>query len=549
MRCQPLQGGEKMKFFKNYIGLGILLSLLLLIAACSKDSTDAEEPSDEELDNLNEEGFPIVDEEIDLKFMAGQAPATNPDWNDVMIFNEYEDMTNINIEWEMVTHETLEEKRNLAFGGGQLPDAFHSTSMGSPDLMKYGEQGLLIPLNDLIDDYAPNFKKVLEENPEVEKIITMPDGNIYSLPLMGDPDFLSYRIGPKPFINKKWLDTLGMDMPETTDEYYEYLKAVKEEDPGDNDGVPFGGPNTESLFAYLKGSFGLSNKGSSGGLIDLDPETDDYRFYPIADEYKELLEFMHKLYDEGLIEKNVFSIDHHQYLANSSDGKYGSIVWYSPTQTMGEEVGSQYVGMPALEGPYGDKEWVTVMDPVLGPGAFAITSENDYPAATMRWIDYFYGDEGKELFFMGIEGETYELDEDGNPEYMDHILNSEDGLSYEEELAKYLTFPGGGFPSVTSEEFFKGAESSEESLASADLLSENLVEDPWVSMPHTKEENDQLRGFGTDIEKYVEEMREKFISGDESLDNWDHYVNEIKKMNLDEYMKIKTDTIERQFED
>src|SRR5699024_12229427 len=94
-------------------------------------------------DNLNEEGFPIVDEEIDLKFMAGQAPATNPDWNDVMIFNEFEDMTNINIEWEMVTHETLEEKRNLAFGGGQLPDAFHSTSMGSPDLMKYGEQGLL----------------------------------------------------------------------------------------------------------------------------------------------------------------------------------------------------------------------------------------------------------------------------------------------------------------------------------------------------------------------------------------------------------------------
>ncbi|HLQ72315.1 MAG TPA: extracellular solute-binding protein, partial [Bacillota bacterium] len=521
----------------------ILVGLaLVIITACSKDEEGKPlgEASDKDKEVLNEDDeVPIVNEEITLDIFAGQAPATNPDWNDVLIWNEYEKMTNIDVNWEMVPYESREEKRNLALGGGELPDVFHGAGIPVSDQAKYGKEGVFIPLNDLIDEYAPNFKSIMEQYPEVEKSITMPDGNIYALPLIGDPEFASYLIGPKPFINKEWLDTLDMDMPETTDDYYNYLKAAKDHDPGDNDGVPFGGPDISQLYAYLRGSFGLANKGSSGGLLDVDPETDDYRFYPIADEYKELMEYMHKLYEEGLIEKNIFSIDHNQYLANASEGKYGSVVWYSPRTIMGKEVGDDYEGMPALEGPHGDKMWTVKYDTVLTPGAFAITKENEYPATTLRWADYFYGDEGMKMYFMGIEGETYEEDENGNPVYMDHILNSEEGLTYEEELAKYLTFPGGGFPSMTTEKYFKGAESSPESLEAAEKLEKDMPEDPWITPVHTKEENDELRGFGSDIEKYVTEMRDKFISGDEPLSNWDKYVKEIEKMNLDRYMEIK----------
>src|SRR5699024_4676982 len=163
----------------------------------------------------------------------------------------------------------------------------------------------------------------------IEKSITMPDGNIYSFPMLSDPDFSSMRIGPKPFINIEWLETLGLDMPQTIDDYYDYLKAVKNESPsnGEVDEIPFGGPSVDQLYNYFLGSFGLSNKGSSAGLIDLEPGTDTYRFYPVANEYKELLEYMNKLYSEELIERNIFSIEHDQYLANLSEGKYGSIVW------------------------------------------------------------------------------------------------------------------------------------------------------------------------------------------------------------------------------
>src|SRR5699024_11819812 len=179
-----------------------------------------------------------------------------------------------------------------------------------------------------------------------------------------------------------------------------------------------------------------------------------------------------------------------------------------------------------------------------GLGNFVITKENDYPAATMRWADYFYGDEGSQMFFMGIEGDTFEYNEDGEPEYTDKVLDSD--LAFSEQVNRFFTFPGGGYPTIVKESYFEGAESSEISVEAASKLVDDLVEDPWTSPLHTEEENKKLQGFGADIEKYVAEMRDKFISGKESFDKWDDYVAELEKMNLDEYMEIKETAIERQ---
>lgn len=533
----------------------IMVALLFIITACAEDSGKSSNntkgsSNEKPTENFNETGFPIVDEEITLKFMAGQAPATNPNWNDVMIFNEYEKMTNMHIEFEMVSHDALVEKRNLALGSGNLPDAFHSAGVTQNDFLRYGKQGIIIPLNDLIDEHAPNFKALMEKYPEIKEGVTMSNGDIYGFPQMSDPEFLSMRTGPKPFINKVWLDELGMDIPNTTEEYYQFLKAVKEEKPskGKVDEIPFGAPYIGPFYQYLQGAFGVANKGSLGGLMDEDPETGDYRFYPTSDQYKELLEYMHKLYSEELIEQNLYSIDHNQYIANSSEGRYGSIVWYSPLQIFGEELGSEYANLPALEGPHGDKTWVNMYDPVINPGAFVITSANEHPEATVRWIDHFYGEEGLEMFFMGFEGETFEYDENGNPVYMDHILNSKDDLTYAQEAAKYLTFPGGGFPSLITVDLFKGAESMPDELAGAELLAPDIIEDPWLTLKQTEEENEQLKGIGEDIEKYVEEMRDKFIVGSEPLSKWDDYVKTLEGMKIKEYMDIKINAIERQQE-
>src|SRR5699024_9523532 len=122
--------------------------------------------------------------------------------------------------------------------------------------------------------------------------------------------------------------------------------------------------------------------------IDLDPETDELRFYPISDDYKELLEYLHKMYDEGLIAQNIFSIEDEQYRANTKKGMYGSIVFFAPTVSVGGDKVEEFAGMPTLEGPYGDKEWVNVTPQVDNKSAFVITNENEHPAATVRWVDH-----------------------------------------------------------------------------------------------------------------------------------------------------------------
>src|SRR5699024_3339886 len=125
----------------KYIAFVLVLGMGLLAACSSGDDEEAYSgPTDEELDILNEEGFPIVEDEISLEFFARQDPATNENWNDVFIYNEYEEMTNMDIQWKMVPNESVSEQMNLALGGGELPDVFHSTIMGSSTLMKYGKQ-------------------------------------------------------------------------------------------------------------------------------------------------------------------------------------------------------------------------------------------------------------------------------------------------------------------------------------------------------------------------------------------------------------------------
>lgn len=519
-----------------------MLTVLMFVTACSNNASDDNLISKEEKETVAKEGMPIVEESISLNFIAGQDIRPGDDWNDILVLNEYEKLSNVKVEWELIPSNSIEEKRNLRLASGELPDAFYHMGLPQSDLMKYGEQGIFIKLNDLIEDYAPNLKALFEEYPEIKKSLTMHDGGIYSFPSINEPDFISMRMAAKPFINRDWLDELDLDMPETTEEFYDYLKAVKEEDPGNNDGIPYGSPDIGNLLSWLKGSFGIANRGFTNNYYDVNPDNEDeLRFYPISDGYKEMLEYTNKLYSEGLIEQNIFSMELDQYLANAADGRYGSTNWYGPELQFGEG-GAALEGAPALEGPNGDKKYVGISDPVTSLGAFAITSDNEHPAATVRWIDHFYGDEGSKLMLMGIEGETYEETDDGGVKYKDYITNSDESLT--DELNKF-TIWGGGFPLLFKEKYFFGAETTEQELDAAEKLEPDTIENVLPQLPYTKEERRTLNSLGNDIEKYVNEMQDKFIVGQVPFDEWNAYVETIEKMGLKEYMDVQQVAYER----
>src|SRR5699024_1183474 len=516
-----------MKQTKWIVSIILLLSMGLLFACNSNSDKDTGETSNSDLENLNETGMPIVEEEISFNIFAPSNP-DNTDWNEILIWDEYKDMTHIDVDWQQIPNESLDEKRNLALGGADLPDAFYAAQFSSMDLLKHGEQGVFIELNDLIDEYAPNLTKLMEENPEIRKAITFPNGKIYSFPGVGDPDFLSMHIGARPWFNEEWLDELDMSLPETTDEFYEYLQAVKENDlngNGEDDEIPYGGSDIDGLIRWLRGSFGLAKQNNE--LIDLDPEDKDLRFIPTSDAYKEMLEYINKLYEEELISQNITSINDEQFHADGAEGLYGSTVWFEPAETFGE-AGAAFTGGTALEGPHGDRSF-SRGDLAGRLDGLVITSEANNPEALVRWMDFFYSDEGAKFQYMGIENETFVETSDGEYEYVDDITDSPNGLTVDQEIRKRLAWVGILPPGLMKQEYFYGSESSENSLEATEKLEPYLSEEIWPDFLYTEEENKVLLSTGVDIEKFVEEARDKFIVGDKPFSEWDDYVETLEK--------------------
>lgn len=522
-----------------------MIPIALTLAACGGEAQEAaESEAPESAVEVNTEGLPIVNEPVEMEFFVGKGAMNQPhDWNDFLLWNEYEEMTGIQIDWNQVQTEALEEQRNLSMVQDDLPDVYYLAAFPNTDIYRYGEQGVFLPLNDLIDEYAPNLTALMEENPEIEKAITFPDGNIYSLPSIIEEDFISVRLASRPWINQDWLDELGMEMPETTEEFYEYLVAVKELDPlGNGETIPLGGTSIDELSSYFAGSFGVMNRGVRNGPIDYDEENEELRFYATTDEYRELLEYMNRLYTEGLIDQNIFTIEWGQFLANASENQYASMVFYDPIDLFGEEIGSQYNSMSALEGPNGDQMYTKVAPMVNTIGNFLITNQNENPAAAVRWMDYFYSDEGSKFYYMGIEGETYE-EVDGELQYVDSIRNPEDGSTFEQELSKYLPWIG-STQGIIKADYFNGSESAPTSMEAAEKI-EPHVPEIWGGFTYTAEENDALSSFGADIEKYVSETTAQFIAGDMSFDQWDEFVSTVENMGLEDYMNVKQAAYER----
>ena len=178
--------------------LAALLAALLTLSACTSTNSGSSSASTNsstessgakssavsseaqaEDSNFNETGYPIVNEKITITGFGNQN-VTHKDWQDVYCFTKYEELSNIHIEWTTAPNQGYAEKKNVLLAGGEYPDIFYRAGLSVGDQVNYGSKGLLVPMNDLIDQYAPNLTARFEEVPDMKKCVTMPDGNIYA---------------------------------------------------------------------------------------------------------------------------------------------------------------------------------------------------------------------------------------------------------------------------------------------------------------------------------------------------------------------------------
>lgn len=484
--------------------------------------------------------FPIVDEPLTLKIMASVGVV---DYNDVYVWQKYEEMTGIDVDWVQMKGSESGEKIAAALGTGDYADLIIRCRIGQEKLTEYGDQGLIIDLNEdnMLETYAPNAWNYLQTHPSTLASIMSPEGQIYSLPQVNSGAEL--RVSRKIFINKRWLENVNMEVPTTTEELYQVLKAFKEQDANGNgdpdDEVPMCTHDWWAFQDSFFGAFGLGNRGNHNQVVDYDEENKCVRLIGIQDEYKQMLEYMNRLYSEGLIDQELFSMDSANWTSKANDDRIG--VFANTNFAMLPYADhSEWIGIEeALEGPNGDKLWSPVRADFHSVGNAVIPATCEHVPEVLQWLDYFWTDEGTLFYHYGIEGETFVANDDGTYSYSEEVLSQiGDGASFDDVVARYSPYPGGGNPTVEVAPYFGGGEMEETPAKTANALFEYRPEIIWPSFTFTSEESSELNIIQTDINKYIEAARTEFIMGSKSFDEWDAYVAAIEDMNLETMLEI-----------
>lgn len=502
--------------------------------ATGKADSKTESGSVEASANFNEEGLPIVNETITFTAAARQREDQS-NFNDMQFFVELEEMTNVHIDWTLIDTGAWEEKKSLMLNSGDLPDFFYGIStMSAVDAGKYGSQGLLIPLNDLIDEYGTYMKPIFDLHPEYLAQVTSMDGNIYALPA-----FSAERpIAPvAQFINKDWLEAVGMEVPTTVDELTATLKAFK--DAGDLNG---NGDADEWPLAFQYGSwrdittmfgaFGLPTRAAGASYLIQDHDT--IKFVPMDDSYKEAIMWLNELYEYGCIDPESFTYSGGDYTAKTKADNVGMVsTWTVP---LGDD--SQWAVQPLVTDGNGDANMFYAKFSVLyGPG-FMITKDCEDPAAAMRWADLQYEEDLAFQAFQGMYGSTAELREDGTIRYFESDEYA-DGAEF--EIMRNSTAPGVSSIAALTPEKFATAELAggvglkfEVDEYYKDTCRDEVTELPPLTM--TEEEQEIVTDTKADLTDYVQLMSAKWITEGGIEEEWDEFIAQLEAMNVEGYV-------------
>ena len=489
---------------------------------------------------VNRTGMPITNEVTTFELAAKSRH--NKNFANLEFFQNLEKETNIHIEWNMSSEDGWREKKGLIFAG-DLPDAFYGQGILTDiDVIKYASQGLLIPLENLINEYAPNVKKLLE-NESYRKLLTAPDGHIYALPSITE---LSPVTHDKLFINKTWLDKLGLGIPTTLAEFEAVLTAFKNNDMNGNgrtdDEIPFS-------FLYNRKENGLFSLFGSFGQLDrlnhLIVKDNKVIYTAVTEPYKQAIQYFHELYKKGLIDKEGFTHDFNVYIAKvkSPEKIVGSFVGWSLSSAAGANK-PDYVALAPLKGADGKQIWNTYTSYINAKGSFAITNDCKNPEALMRWVDLHFVPETALQIDQGLLGRTLTINAEGRYDY----LPIPAGKSFTEMIHDYS--PGvNSLGAVTMEIASKlnlNANLQERVELDAFFAPYNVPADQvYPEVYFTVDEVEQIAVLETDITAYVAQNYANWIVNGGIERDWDGYLKRLQQMGLDRYLKIYADAYQR----
>lgn len=464
--------------------------------------------------------------------MAGfDGDGVNHDWTTNLFFQRMEERTGISFTFAQYSdyNEWLKAKELFASGQTEMPDVLFKADLTPQETMEWLEAGKIIDLKPYLAEYAPNLSALFAEHPEWEKAVTLPNGAIAALPGINE-----LQNGNAMWINKTWLDNLGMDMPATAEELTEVLRAFKTGDPNRN------GKKDEIPLTFLS-MWDLKFLGHAFGIVANDYNValgeDGVVRTPLnTEENRAFLTWLHELWQEELIDHSGFSSSDtvRKITDSNADIPYGLIMGPTPLMLLPATALSQYVMLMPLT--YDGKQVYRDLTGDVIRGTFAVSSSCDDPAALVAWVDYLYSEEGCRLAQAGAEDVEYSWNEDGTWSW---VADTETVAST--VLAESTIAEGGNMPGIASTAFQQAYDQQETRDAIASLLAlKEFAVMPYPLAYLSKEDAQRLNELQADVGQYAEQTMVWFVTGDLPINDetWEDFCNTIEEKGMSDVISI-----------
>lgn len=492
----------------------------------------ADDPAD--IPDETEVSLPLVEETVSFRYLYPLQPFTMPyglGQENMYNFQYMEEATNIHMELELLNFMQISESYNIIIASQDYPDFFggfeNYYTNGADEAI---DQEIIIDLMPYINDELADYKAALNQDMDLWMYSLSPDGALASANYLmpgGEPSTAGLMI------RSDWLEELGMEVPETYDEVYDYLVQTRDK---------FGGQGMMLQDVGFEGEFSLSGGYGASGYTSQNFTTHPFiqkdnvvEYSPVTEGYRSYLEMMNKWYSEGLIYPDFASVAWNEQM--DIVGR-GTIALWSSSYDAAATVQTNTEGAVNLRGMAqptinaGDKVHLSKGVTKMIYGAAISTQCHDLKTA-LKWVNFCYTEKGALITGYGKEGVTYNM-VDGKPEFTDLVVHNPD-YALIVCVNIYTTY---GSPAVVD-----GARYS----AGWGRLDTEVIEafgDPdrdwayYIPSSYVKMSADVSAEFSSimnDIATYVMQFAVRAIIGEVDIDSeWDAYAAKIDSMGLPE---------------
>ena len=500
--------------------------------------------------------FPITDTPEELTIFTTITAVQEPYENDYQS-TFYEEKTGVHINWQAYDNNELLTNFNLSIGSNEYPDIYNVLNVDNAVWLEMIEEGIIIPLDDLIEN-TQYIKPYLDAHPDVKAACTSPDGHIYLLPQAWT--LIPETTNPfKIWVYQEWMDAYcaatGNGVPATTEEFRDMLAYFRDNDMNGNGDPNDEIPLTGTYSRWDSGSdpmFYLMNSFCYCPVTFIDADENGKIYTNVAtDEYREGLKYINSLYNEKLLDEGCYVQELNQFRALTSVAKdavtvgVGTAGYPMRLLTQGSGVTwADYTCLAPLAGPKGVQISAATYDNYVYLNT-AITKSCKNPELAIRWLDYWYSEEGQAWYlYNGVEGTDWEWVNEpsfgGGDKSISKITDraNETWLSYARPVLTTLESWGDmAAAAVADTTQLVGIQRNEVYAPYAQYT--NLPQIVWCDDSDLIDEYNELKTLI--VNNYILTSSTKFITGELDVNDdavWADYVKGLEDRGLSRFLEV-----------